>query len=540
MLNFAGFAVEFVIVAIIVILQFYYFGANVRKRKQLKSIFPDDIDTHLTAVQNDEGVTQIAIDSADNELLTDEIVDPINSYLDKNKGATDYHIIKDLTDRACDKVQDEVDSYNPVPLYLGLCGTMLGIIMGIFFLWLSGGLDSLLASNIIKEGMDAAAINAAEEAARTSASNGIQHLLGGVAIAMFASLCGVVLTVIGTHQTKDAVASNEAGRNKFLSWIQTNLLPRMSGDVVSTLGVFYTNLNRFNNTFSQNSRELKSAFEQIQKAYRGQAEYTKELNKLDIAKAQLAFSALGNATEKINDLNAFLEGSSQYLASVVALTDRLDTADARTKAIERMGQFFESEIEQISTRKALLSEAVGKIDLNLKNSIEGLKDTSDTEVAKFQGHLNKLYLAFQKAVEDQQDLLEKKLTESSLYMEQFKRLETIEGQLASLLTGEQFTEKEDSQIAKLDTQIAKLETQIGKLDRIEAAINRLSETMSKRSATVPQTVMQPSLFDNPQPQDLKVKVNLPVPRWLAFTTCGVLIAAGLFSIIYPLLLKILA
>ena len=109
-------------------------------------------------------MTQIAIENIDNELLTDEIIDPINSYLDKNKGATDYHIIKDLTDRACDKVQDEVDSYNPVPLYLGLCGTMLGIIMGIFFLWLSGGLDSLLASNIIKDGMDAAAINAARYA----------------------------------------------------------------------------------------------------------------------------------------------------------------------------------------------------------------------------------------------------------------------------------------------------------------------------------------------------------------------------------------
>lgn len=533
MLNFAGFAVEFVIVAVIVILQFYYFGANVRKRKQLKSIFSEDIDSHLSAVQNEEGVTQIDIDDVESTLLTDDIIAPINSYLDKNKGATDYHIIKDLTDRACDKVQDEVDSYNPVPLYLGLCGTMLGIILGIFFLWLSGGLDSLLASNIIKDGMDADAIKQAEDAARASASNGIQHLLGGVVIAMFASLCGVILTVVGTHQTKDAVASNEAGRNKFLSWIQTNLLPRMSGDVVSTLGVFYTNLNRFNRTFSENSRNLKSAFEDIQKAYKGQTEYTKELNKLDIAKAQLAFSALGNATEKINDLNSFLQGSSQYLASVVALTEKLDTADSRTKAIERMGQFFESEIEQISARKALLSEAVGKIDLNLKNSIDGLKDTSNTEVAKFQAHLNKLYLDFQKAVEDQQELLEKKLTESSLYLEQFKRLETIEGQLSKLLTGELFTEKEDSKIEKLKTQVEKL-------DRIESAINRLSETMSKRSSGIPQNVVQQSLFDTPQqPQDLKVKVNLPVPRWLAFTTCGVLIAAGLFSILYPLLLKFL-
>lgn len=525
MLNFAGFAVEFIIVAVIVILQFYYFGANVRKRKQLKSIFPDDIDTHLSAVQNEEGVTQIAIDSEDNELLTDEIIDPINSYLDKNKGATDYHIIKDLTDRACDKIQDEVDSYNPVPLYLGLCGTMLGIIMGIFFLWLSGGLDSLLASNIIKEGMEAAAINAAEEAARASASNGIQHLLGGVAIAMFASLCGVVLTVIGTHQTKDAVASNEAGRNKFLSWIQTNLLPRMSGDVVSTLGVFYTNLNKFNRTFSQNSRELKSAFEEIQNAYKGQTEYAKELNKLDIVKAQKAFSALGNATEKINDLNSFLKNSSQYLSSVVALNDKLDLADSRTKAIEKMGLFFQNEIEQISARKAILSEFVGKIDLNLQNSIKGLQESTDTEISKLQTHLNKIYLDFQTAVEDQQKLLKDKLTESNLYLEQFKRLKTIEDLLGKLVTSEMFISKEDTKISKFDTQITKL-------NNIENAISRLTDSLSSLTNVVPQNmIVQPVVSDTSQSSpNYRIKINLPIPRWLAFTTCGVLIVAGVIYI----------
>ena len=534
MLNFAGFAVEFIIVAVIVAFQFYYFGANVRKRKQLKSIFPDDIDTDLTAVQNEEGVAQIARDNADNELFTDEIIGPINSYLDKNKGATDYHIIKDLTDRACDKVQDEVDSYNPVPLYLGLCGTMLGIIMGVFFLWWSGGLDSLLESNIIKEGMDAAAITKAEEAARVSASNGIQHLLGGVAIAMIASLCGVVLTVIGTHHTKDAVASNEVGRNKFLSWIQTNLLPRMSGDVVSTLGVFYTNLNRFNTTFSQNSRDLKSAFEEIQNAYKGQTEYAKELNKLDIAKAQKAFSALGNATENINDLNSFLKNSSQYLSSIVALNDKLDLADSRTKAIEKMGLFFQNEIEQISARKAMLSEFVGKIDLNLQNSIQGLQESTDTEISKLQTHLNEIYLDFQSAVEEQQKLLKNKLTESTLYLEQFKRLETIEGLLGKLVTSEIFRSEEE-------TKRTKLEIQISKLSNIENAISRLTESLSSRANVFPQNmIVQPVDYDTSQSSSNdKIKINLPIPRWLAITTYAVLIVAGVIYI-YPFILKLFA
>lgn len=522
-LGIIGFVLEFGFVVVIVLLQFWFFRLNTRKRRQLKGIFPDSISAHLFAAKDFEGVTQIDVTDVQSAILKDEIIQPINSYLEKNKGATDYHIIKDLSDRVCDKIQDEVDSYNPIPLYLGLCGTMLGIIFGIFFLWLGGGLDSLLTS-----------ASNATSVSGDSASQGIQHLLGGVAVAMIASLVGVILTIIGTHQTKDAVASNETGRNQFLSWIQSNLLPKMSGDVVSTLGVFYQNLNEFNGTFATNSRELKKAFQTIQEAYRGQTEYTKELNKLDIAKAQIAFAALGSATEKINDLNEFLKGSSQYLASVVALADKLDTADERTKAIERMGLFFQSEIEQISARKALLSETVGKIDLNLKNSLEGLESSSKEHVGKLQTHLNKVYLDFQNAVAEQQSLLEQKLSESSLYLEQFKRLETIQGQLDKLLKSEEF-------IGKADDEIAKLDAQIGRLDRIESAINHLAEIISDRTVGVDKGHKDPTLFyDSQRPNDVKVKVNLPVPRWLAFTTCGVLIVAGLFSIIYPLLIKLLS
>ena len=513
---------ELIFVAVILVLQFRFFIANTQKRRTLQNIFPQDLDENLAVDKDEEGVAKIVTSDRVSDTLRDEIIVPINSYLENNKGATDYHIIKDLSDRTCDKIQDEVDSYNPIPLYLGLCGTMLGIIFGIFFLFRAGGLDSLLAS-----------ASAAGAVSSNAASEGIQHLLGGVAVAMIASFAGVVLTIIGTRHTKEAVSANEEGRNKFLSWIQSNLLPKMSSDVVSTLGNFYQNLNEFNGTFSRNSKELQKAFEAIKTAYAGQTEYTKELNKLDIAKAQMAFAALGSATDKINDLNEFLKGSSQYLASVVALANKLDTADERTKAIERMGQFFQSEIEQISARKAILSETVGKIDLNLQQSLKGLQESTNTEVAKLQEHLNKVYLDFQHAVEEQQKLLEEKLTESSLYLEQFKRLETILGQLDKLLKSEEF-------IGKADAEIAKLDTQIGRLDRIETALNRLIEIVSKRPVTANQAVREATLFDNPQqPQDVKVKVNLPVPRWLAFTTCGVLIAAGLFSIIYPLLIKFL-
>ena len=102
-LNIFGFTVEGVLIIGIIVLQFWFYFSNKANRKRLSSIFPKNVDEHLRA-EKIEGITSVVVDDYDNELLKEDIILPINSYLDKNKGATDYHIIKDLTDRACDKV----------------------------------------------------------------------------------------------------------------------------------------------------------------------------------------------------------------------------------------------------------------------------------------------------------------------------------------------------------------------------------------------------------------------------------------------------
>lgn len=519
MSQFAGFAVEILIVVIIIFFQVRYFIINGRKRKMLSSIFPKDSKEHFETDRNEEGVAQIIVKEYENDVLDEEIVKPVNSYLKENKGATDYHIIKDLVDRSCDKIQEEVDSYNPIPLYLGLCGTMLGIIVGIIFLCLGGGLDSLLASaSSTASESDTAIVTAAARDATQAASQGIQHLLGGVAMAMVASFVGVIMTILGTKRTKSAVADNEEGRNRFLSWIQCNLLPQMSSDVVSTLGVFYSNLNNFNSIFSQNSRELKCAFEQIQKAYQGQTEYARELNKLDIDKAQLAFASLGTATQRINDLNVFLRDSSTYISKIIELNDKLETADSRTKAIEEMGIFFKNEIEQINVRKTLLSESVGKIDLALNDAINGLKVSSTEYVGNLKEHLAKIYIDFQDAVAEQQRILAEKLAESSNLLSQFKRLETIEQELMKL--------------DMLDNILAALNSLGGRFEGLQSTIKTTGASLKGYGDSIAQ-MNHPS----PTERDMKVTVKMPMPSWLLYVTCSLLLIASVFSIVFPILVK---
>src|SRR5690554_6047630 len=101
----------------------------------------------------------------------EEILSPINNYLIKNKGAVgDFNLIKDIVDRSLDVEEEEISGNLPLPLYLGLFGTMLGIIISLVNISLqtSGNEDSEL----------------------------IKILLSGVKISMIASAIGIVYTGI--------------------------------------------------------------------------------------------------------------------------------------------------------------------------------------------------------------------------------------------------------------------------------------------------------------------------------------------------------
>ena len=117
--------------------------------------------------ENDTGFS-----AQNNNPIYQEIETSINSYLESNKsGISDFSLMKDIVDRNCDAAEEEINTQIPIPLYLGLVGTMVGILVGIGHLWISGGLSDLLNIDSSSSGMD-----------------GIEALLGGVALAMISSI----------------------------------------------------------------------------------------------------------------------------------------------------------------------------------------------------------------------------------------------------------------------------------------------------------------------------------------------------------------
>jgi len=300
------------------------------------------------------------------------IINSINSYMENNKSVNDYHLMKDIVDRNCDSKEDEINTQTPIPLYLGLVGTMAGILIGILFLWLSGGLADLLNSG-----------NGSGNGA-----NGIEALLGGVALAMISSILGIILTTLASNSFKSAKTTFEQNKNIFYSWIQENLLPKLSDNVVDSIREMTHNLSEFNETFSNNVKGLDYALSKVNESYKQQTEIMTAVQKiadkdLSVKNLQL-FNALTNSAKEIENLGGYLKYSNEYLANVKSLNENLSLQEKRTQIMEDVGVFFKTEADQIEERRGLMSRAVGTVDDYLKQALDKLRDNIDKEFAELQ------------------------------------------------------------------------------------------------------------------------------------------------------------
>lgn len=432
------------------------------------------------------------------------IISSLNTYLQKNKGAaSDYHLMKDIVERNCDAKENEIDTQIPTPLYTGLMGTVLGIIVGVVFLVSSGGLSALLDSdydlvkgtsvpteiigrisaqdvvdqnnraivgkneeiNFIKaEKLVAYAKDNGKEVklvSDDSGSKGVSALLSGIALAMIASFVGILLTTIASYLFKEAKRKEEEGKDEFLSWIQSELLPQLSSDVSGAIVKMGQNLRDFNTTFSKNTKELSDTLDKVNESYRGQAavlQSIKELRINEIATANITIydklkdstQELGDVTQHISEyseqlskLGKYLKNSENYLIQVKELNEKLDEGEERMKTIERLGEFFEAELQQIQNRKSEMTKAVGVVD-----------DALQEALIKMQENVGKQFSELEKSSALQQDILQEKLKETTALVEELKNLTAVKSSLEKM---EKSAEKSaNEQKNRLDTLISSI------------------------------------------------------------------------------------
>ena len=334
-----------------------------------------------------------------------EIINSINDYLRSNRNSTsDFYLIKDIVDRNCDIQEEEIQSLTPIPLYLGLMGTMAGIIIGVGYLVFGVGIDELLKA--------------------TNSGNGIKALLGGVALAMICSIVGLIMTVINSVSSKEAKTTCEKNKHNFLTWIQTQLLPVMTTDAASAMKKMTENLSDFNNTFSSNTQELKSTLSTVLTTSKAQAEVIEKLQRVDISRIAQAnievYDKLRNCSDEIGSLGDYLAGCTSYLTQVNELNKKLNDADDRVRMIEEMATFFKDEranMEKMNKRiEGVIETVIGNSNMTLQKACKQLEDTTAEQIDALRTHSQNKINEYKNLIDAETEAVGKKIESISIVL----------------------------------------------------------------------------------------------------------------------------
>ena len=381
--------VQYFIVAAIVIVviawQFASYRSNEKRIDRIKHLFPDQ-NNSIVVKTND--TTTIYNEQASGEFK--ETLEDINSYLTKNKNKTfDYHILKEIVDRNSQSLEDEVDTMLSTPLYLGLIATIFGIAFGVVvFAWKD--LANLLAGADMNP-------------------EGIRILLTDVGIAMAASLCGVFFTKQSTAHYNEAKTSMAKNKNRFLTWIQTDLMSKLSDDITGALIRMTQDLNEFNSSFAQNTKELKETLKTVNDNYEGQVKLLDAIDKIKInkiAKANIeVYDRLQGCTEELENLFTILSDSETYVAKVTELNSKLGSIEERTQLFEELGNYFKNEVEYVKDRQGMMRQQMSGLDSVLQEALSNMGDSITLSLQNLTSVFQTQNQRIQQLIDEQQQAL---------------------------------------------------------------------------------------------------------------------------------------
>ena len=354
-------------------------------------------------------------------------------------------------DRHCDTVENDISTLTPVPLYCGLAGTMAGVILGLGSLLFTGSITDLLSSGSGSFG---------------AAADGINDLLFGVAWAMVASIFGIIFTTWGSILFKHCKLEGETGKNTFLAWLQSKLLPELPSDTSDALKKLVKNLNKFNDTFKDNTSELRGALTQVNESYRIQGDIIKAVHDMDVMKMAKAnirvLQELKECTDKLEIFNQYLNDIEGYTDAIYNFTTQFEQEAKRLCVLEEIRNFF-------TRHKAEIAHETADVDAALKDSLKLLNESTESNV----NELNKVFVqqaqTFKDILTDEKNSFEQLNREMrSLFSEQLSQMPMLERRLSEIANIP----------SKLDHLIERMESSNNNL------VSRVNETMTKAAKQI--------------------------------------------------------
>ena len=387
-----------VIIIGIVSLQIFFFMKNLQRMKEFKDIFKEADSWNILYDEESHFVSSIA--GKGNETFQ-AIKFSINKYLRSHTGSVvDFNLLKDAVDRHCDSVEEDINTQTPVPLYCGLAGTMIGVIIGLSPLLYTNSITSLLGGNKAKNNTEIVQQTKDSETEAdehiSQAADGVNDLLTGVAWAMLASILGIGLTTANSLFFKKYKLEEESGKNDFYAWMQSQLLPELPSDTSDILQKLVSNLNRFNNVFSKNTKELGSTLSEVNRSYEIQADIIGYLQEMDIERVSAAnihvLKELQGCTNELREFQTYLNSVQGYTTSIQKFTELFNSESERLHILEDIKNLFQGNkdliAKDLTSSQELLKESMTQMRRATEDTVEELRNALTNEMDNFD-ELNK-------------------------------------------------------------------------------------------------------------------------------------------------------
>lgn len=458
--------VPIIIIAIICI-QIFFFVKNLLRMREFSNIFADKFNSWRLRRNSDTNLVDGIYGDGNNIFVS--IINSINKYLGNNSGSViDFGLLKDAVDRHCDSVENDIATQTPIPLYWGLAGTMAGVILGLWDLLDSNAISTLMGSGAGQ--IDASAEGAAE---------GIDALLSGVAWAMGASICGILLTTINSILFKQCKLKEEDGKNSFLAWMQSELLPELPSDTSQALNNLVKNLNKFNNTFAQNTSSLGNALHAVNQSYAIQADIIKAVHDMDVMKMAKAnvrvLQELEQCTDKLEVFNQYLNDIEGYTDAIHRFETQFAEQADRLHILEEIRDFF-------NRHKAEIAKTTADADRTLQESLENIKESTSENVNEMQKRFVEQSEHFKKILEDEKEAFERFMTQmNAQFSVQISHMPQLTKQLEEISS---IPVRLDKLIDKMEKSNAKLASDISFALKQSMQTNKVTAHISGEEGTI--------------------------------------------------------
>lgn len=336
-----------------------------------KMIFLNDIQEDC-----DEGTLVLYKASDENSEVFEEITSDVNSYIMNCKNSSpDFHLMKDIVERKCDRYEEEAEAIIPFPLYCGLAGTIFGIIFGLGGIGLSEGGFSGFVNN------PGASIGA---------------LLSGIAFAMIVSFLGLLFTTLLSIKHKNVKAEVDTQKNKFYNWLQYSVMPSMAGDLPAAVNQLREYLGSFNHQLDHNVKKMSGVFGDATKAFEQQKDILNAIQQMDVAKmAHYNMKVLERFEESINHVDQFNKVFDTLKSAAEHIDDHQKNirsiADASSQINENIVRF----IEDVDNHIIAATKSVNDVMTEQRDTIIRALENNDVQMSKtFQERHRKLVEAF--------------------------------------------------------------------------------------------------------------------------------------------------